>query len=1055
VLTRTNVTAGMCRFLMVTSIILQVARLSLMPAIANDQSTCLDENFSTPEAKIAACTSAMVSRKTMEAHILSRALNNRGWAYRLKEDYENALADFNEAIRIDSKFAVALNNRGVIFNIRGEYDRGIADLNRAARLDPKLAFAFSNRGFANWRKGNRDLAIKDLDRAIRLSPDLAVAYSIRGNVVFEKDSKNSERAIADFNNALRLDPKLAYAYDDRGIVLLSKGEFDAAIDDHTKAIALDPSLTAAFTHRGLAYEKKNDFRPARSDYVTSLGMPQKYVNGKWAHDTARARLAALPASSPAPATTSASTSSASLSAAERLAASMSSSSKPKLILTVEASPTTALPDTPLVPPVASGSSPTGRRIALVVGVSNYEHAGYLPNTINDAKDMSEALKRMGFDVDTLLDPSRTILEAALRRYGDRSTGADVSVFHYSGHALEAGGHNWILPATANINSERDLRFEAIDLDTILAQTDGAARVSIVFLDACRDNHLARRISSVGRALTRGLARIDMTAGGVLVAFSTAPGQIALDGEGASKNSPFTAALLSHIETPGLEIKSLLARVTKDVVEETKGKQRPWQNSSLEGEFYFQPAQGGAAAPVAPSAVNLDVIFWESIKSSHDPKDFEAYLAQFQNGVFVELARNRLTMLRKQAAAIPAQRQVSPPVAQDPPLPTPQKLTGAPQINDALRAQLVAAFVATNEAEKRARDYAAEPDHKAIAIAPKAHLTWRQGGSPNAAAATTATLEKCQVYYQEPCTLIAADNSLEPSATGAPPPRDMPRTRYAGRFEPERIPGAAAKLLERADVISYHSAAGPKAAAYHPWGRLFVSTGLSTQFEAEAKALFQCNNDPDRKGRDGECFLYAVGDRVVLPQRLTKARPRPQTISEAFAYFAVPRYSYRYGDDKGHKAIAIAPENGQTFRSGGGQASTAVAEANALEGCQLQYHTPCVTLASDETLQATDLWSAERHDMSRLHYVGAYKPQNVPLFSGTENELTSYVTLPQPKAMVVRPNGLRVRTATGATLEEAQLKALSACNDDLDIFPCLVYAVNDLVVLEQRRTEPLK
>lgn len=1054
-LTRTNVKAGMCRVLMVALIILQAALLSLMPAIADDRSTCLDGNFSAPETKIAACTGEIVSRKTMEAQKLSRALNNRGWAYRLKEDYDRALADFNEAIRIDSRFAVALNNRAVIFNIRGEYDRGIVDLNRAVRIDSRLAFAFSTRGFANWRKGDRDLAIKDLDRAIRLDPDLAVAYSMRGNVFFEKDSRNSERAIADFNNALRLDPKLAHAYDDRGIVLLSKGEFDAAIDDHTKAIALDPSLTAAFTHRGLAYERKNDVRSARNDYATSLAMPQKYVNGKWAHDTARARLAALPASPPSPAAAAFESTSSVLSGAERLAAaSMSSSDKSKPTLTAEAAPIATPSNTPPASPAASVTSTDGRRVALVVGVSNYEHAGHLPNTINDAKDMSEALKRLSFDVDTLLDPSRTALEAALRRYGDRSTGADVSVFHYSGHALEAGGHNWILPATANINSERDLRFEAVDLDTILAQTDGAARTSIVFLDACRDNQFAGRISAAGRGLTRGLARIDMTAGGVLVAFSTAPGQIALDGPGTGKNSPFTAALLSHIETPGLEIKSLLARVTKDVVEETKGKQRPWQNSSLEGEFYFQPAQGGAVAPVAPSAINLDVIFWESIKASHDPKDFEAYLAQFQKGVFVELARNRLAMLRRQAAPIPAQTQITSPVPQNPPPATQQKPAGTSQINDTLRAQLVAVSVVENEAENRARDYAAEPDHKAIAVAPKAHLTWRQGGSPNAAAAVTATLEKCQVYYQEPCALIAVDNTLEPAATDASPPRDMSRPLYAGRFEPERIPGAAAKLLERADVTAYRSVAGPKAAAYHPWGRLFVSTGLPTQFEAEAQALLQCNNDPDRKGKDGECFLYAVGDRVVLPQRLTKARPRPQTISEAFAYFAVPRYSYRYGDDKGHKAIAIAPENGQTYRRGA-LASAAVAEADALEGCQLQYHTPCVTLASDETLQATDLWTAERHDMSRLHYVGAYKPQNVPLFSGTENELTSYGALPQPKAMVVRPNGLRVRTAVGATLEEAQSKALSACNDDLDIFPCIVYAVNDLVVLDQRRTEPLK
>src|SRR5712664_2535460 len=95
----------------------------------------------------------------------------------------------------------------------------------------------------------------------------------------------------------------------------------------------------------------------------------------------------------------------------------------------------------------------GGRVALVVGVSKYEHAPSLPNTLNDAKDMSAALKRLGFDVETVLDPSRSAFEAAVRRYGDRSVGAEESVFHYSGHALETNGHNWLLPATVNLSSE--------------------------------------------------------------------------------------------------------------------------------------------------------------------------------------------------------------------------------------------------------------------------------------------------------------------------------------------------------------------------------------------------------------------------------------------------------------------------------------------------------------------------------------------------------------------------------------------------------------------------
>ena len=313
----------------------------------------------------------------------------------------------------------------------------------------------------------------------------------------------------------------------------------------------------------------------------------------------------------------------------------------------------------------------GGRVALVVGVSKYEHAASLPNTLNDAKDMSAALKRLGFDVETILDPSRSELEAAVRRYGDGSVGAEASVFYYSGHALEAGGHNWILPATANINSERDLRFEAIDLNSILEQTDGTAKVAIAFLDACRDNPFAGRVSASGRSMSRGLERVELSTSGVLVAFSTAPGQIALDGVSAKKNSPFTAALLSHLETAGLEVKSLLARVTKDVVEETKGKQRPWQNSSLEGDFYFLPPVATTSTPLAQSATNIEAIFWDSIKASRNPADFEVYLAKYPKGIFVELAQNQLAVLQQETSAKPPTIQsqtadLIPAVSQDKP-----------------------------------------------------------------------------------------------------------------------------------------------------------------------------------------------------------------------------------------------------------------------------------------------------------------------------------------------------------------------------------------------------
>jgi hypothetical protein len=128
-------------------------------------------------------------------------------------------------------------------------------------------------------------------------------------------------------------------------------------------------------------------------------------------------------------------------------------------------------------------------------------------------------------------------------------------------------------------------------------------------------------------------------------------------------------------------------------------------------------------------------------------------------------------------------------------------------------------------------------------------------------------------YREPCTLAGVDDKVEPAANGPLAPRDMSRTHYVGLFEPEQIPAARDSLIHRLDVVSYRSGSEPKAAAYHPWGRLFIVVGGGGQFQAEELALSQCNSDPDRKGRDGPCFLYALGDRVVLPQLSIKPLSR--------------------------------------------------------------------------------------------------------------------------------------------------------------------------------------
>ena len=202
------------------------------------------------------------------------------------------------------------------------------------------------------------------------------------------------------------------------------------------------------------------------------------------------------------------------------------------------------------------------RVALVVGNSAYSAIGRLPNPGNDAADMSGALRRLGFEVTTVLDVDRVELTEALRTFTRASAGADVSLVFYAGHGLEVDGANYLVPVDARLERDTDVRFETVELDYVLAATTGAA-LRVVILDACRNNPLARSMQRTGasRSVSRGsFGNLDESLLGdeTLVAYAAAAGTTAADGTG--RNSPYTSALLSYLEQP-LEIGLLFREVS--------------------------------------------------------------------------------------------------------------------------------------------------------------------------------------------------------------------------------------------------------------------------------------------------------------------------------------------------------------------------------------------------------------------------------------------------------------------------------------------------------------
>lgn len=219
------------------------------------------------------------------------------------------------------------------------------------------------------------------------------------------------------------------------------------------------------------------------------------------------------------------------------------------------------------------------RLALVIGNSRYASMP-LKNPVNDARAMTLALQDSGFRVTTVLDANLKAMQEAMLEFAGLIDGRSTALVFYAGHGVQANGRNYLLPVDADIESESELRFEALDLGDMLDELDKAgARVNIVILDACRNNPFERKMRGGGR----GLAAVD-AARGTLIAYATAPGSTAADGHG--DNGLYTESLLKAMRKPNLKVEEVFKQVRIEVADASAGTQIPWESSSLTGDFIF-------------------------------------------------------------------------------------------------------------------------------------------------------------------------------------------------------------------------------------------------------------------------------------------------------------------------------------------------------------------------------------------------------------------------------------------------------------------------------------
>ena len=318
-------------------------------------------------------------------------------------------------------------------------------------------------------------------------------------------------------------------------------------------------------------------------------------------------------------------------------------------------------------PVQAALAEVEKRVALVIGNSAYKSVVPLENPVTDAKAVSAALKRLGFEVIEGYDLGTLEMRNTLAQFSSALPESKAAMVYYAGHGVSVEDENFLIPTDLTLHSQTDLDLNAVSLSLVLKQMRREDRVNVVILDACRDNpfttELQRGARNRSAVAERGLSRIDTDlAKGTLIAFATDPRSTALDGK-PGDNSPFTKALLRHMEEPGISIDAVMNRVRADVWEETRQRQMPWVNTSIIGEFILNPVAAPrqqvaaltdvGASPIAnPASERLaqENKMWDSAERGNSSDDYRAYLEAYPNGVYSAMAKSRIARLSGSATA---------------------------------------------------------------------------------------------------------------------------------------------------------------------------------------------------------------------------------------------------------------------------------------------------------------------------------------------------------------------------------------------------------------------
>ncbi len=679
------------------------------------------------------------------------------------------------------------------------------------------------------------------------------------------------------------------------------------------------------------------------------------------------------------------------------------------------------------------------RIALVIGNSAYRNVPVLKNTLNDARAVSTTLREVGFRTIDALDVDRRAMNEKIREFLSQVKGGDEALVYYAGHGVEVDGANYMLPIDVPLlraGQERALRDDAVNLNQLITDLEAnKTRVSLIILDACRDNPFPRQgTRSLGA--TRGLSQAAPPEG-VFILYSAGPNQTALDNLGPSDTNPnglFTRSLLSWMKREGVEITELAKNVRLEVARSARTlnhQQSPGFYYGLDGDFFFRPSPTRNTSPLA---------------ASNGPSAAQAGSSSIP--------------------ALPATTgPASPTLGRNAP---PDPWQTLPFTSEAERNRVKAAYLAA-------------PHQKVLAMTPKGQAYWRSAMQTETPVEERirVTLEACEFEYREPCFVAATWETVSTVPIGgfrvSPQPSLSRDAMNATTIMPSRTPFVLS--ANRGLVMEYNAAEPPKAAAIHRLGHFHKAGGASSA-DAQAAALQNCNEEVRRIGQIfgssnlAECYLYAVDNKIVLLERRTKP-PATAALDAVPLPPSGPRAPFRMGELTYVQnpvwrneiqeftarfplwSIAVHPTSGVW----GATASPGNSEDRdrvALQRCEFMANEPCFIHARNGEFITTT--TGPQVVQPKLTERGAYDWRLVP-FIATSNypRAESYGAATGAKAMAIHPNGTMIisYSDSGPTAErDAQANALKICNDVAKNSygkPCVLFAVGNSIIFHRRST----